>query len=280
MNSKGKNNKLISAKNENKMANYNKYYLDYNNNTNTNTNGNINEKTGTLLKNISFVNQNKNNVNNANKVNPKKRESKNNKEYYNSQMAKKIDMPNKNNSINRYKKNNAEIKDNKNNNNNLNYTINRNIKNNNNIININNNNSNFNNVNDAKLFLKSIKDFLFTSIKEINNFENDSLKIYYISMQNYFSIKGLLISKKYKLLNEYEFFQKFNSEKEDCLSKQIINDKKNMSKAIINKTENKLFNYFNYEILSSKNILRTLSTLGILSLTVISLLYLRKKYKK
>ena len=53
-----------------------------------------------------------------------------------------------------------------------------------------------------------------------------------------------------------------------------------MSKAIINKTENKLFNYFNYEILSSKNILRTLSTLGILSLTVISLLYLRKKYKK
>ena len=151
--------------------------------------------------------------------------------------------------------------------------------NNNNIINV-NNNSNYNNVNDAKLFLKSIKDFLFTSIKEINNFENDSLKIYYISMQNYFSIKGLLISKKYKLLNEYEFFQKFNSEKEDCLSKQIINDKKNMSKAIINKTENKLFNYFNYEILSSKNILRTLSTLGILSLTVISLLYLRKKYKK
>ena len=153
-------------------------------------------------------------------------------------------------------------------------------ENNNNIININNNNNNYNNVNDAKLFLKSIKDFLFTSIKEINNFENDSLKIYYISMQNYFSIKGLLISKKYKLLNEYEFFQKFNSEKEDSLSKQIINDKKNMSKAIINKTENKLFNYFNYEILSSKNILRTLSTLGILSLTVISLLYLRKKYKK
>ena len=152
-------------------------------------------------------------------------------------------------------------------------------ENNNNIININNNN-NYNNVNDAKLFLKSIKDFLFTSIKEINNFENDSLKIYYISMQNYFSIKGLLISKKYKLLNEYAFFQKFNREKEECLTKQIINDKKNMSKAIINKTENKLFNYFNYEILTSKNILRTLSTLGILSLTVISLLYLRKKYKK
>ena len=155
-----------------------------------------------------------------------------------------------------------------------------NIKeNNNNIINVNNNN-NYNNVNNAKLFLKSIKDFLFSSIKEINNFENDSLKIYYISMQNYFSIKGLLISKKYKLLNEYEFFQKFNREKEESLTKQIINDKKNMSKAIINKTENKLFNYFNYEILSSKNILRTLSTLGILSLTVISLLYLRKKYKK
>jgi hypothetical protein len=69
MNSKGKNNKLISAKNENKMANYNKYYIDYNNNTNTNTNGNINEKTGTLLKNISFVNQNKNNVNNVNNAN-------------------------------------------------------------------------------------------------------------------------------------------------------------------------------------------------------------------
>ena len=67
-------------------------------------------------------------------------------------------------------------------------------ENNNNIININNNNT-YNNVNDAKLFLKSIKDFLFSSIKEINNFENDSLKIYYISMQNYFSIKGLLISK-------------------------------------------------------------------------------------
>ena len=140
MNSKGKNSKLISTKNENKMANYNKYYTDYNNNNNINTNSNINtnEKSGTLLKNVSFVNQNKNNTN---KLNPKKRESKNSKEYYNSQMSKKIDVPNKNNSINRYKKNNAEIKDNKNNNN-LNYTINKNIKNNNNIININNNASN------------------------------------------------------------------------------------------------------------------------------------------
>ena len=136
MNSKDKNNKLISAKNENKIANYNKYYTDYN--TNSNTNINMNEKTGTLLKNISFVNQTKNN---ANKVNPKKRESKNSKEYYNSQMTKKIDVSNKNNSINRYKKNNVEIKDSKNNNN-LNYTINKNIKNNNNIININNNASN------------------------------------------------------------------------------------------------------------------------------------------
>ena len=138
MNSKGKNHKLISAKYENRIANYSKYYTDYNNNTNSNTNINTNEKTGTLLKSISFVNQTKNNTN---KVNPKKRESKNNREYYNSQMAKKLDVPNKNNSINRYKKNNLEIKDSKNNNN-LNYTINKNIKNNNNIININNNASN------------------------------------------------------------------------------------------------------------------------------------------
>ena len=101
MNSKGKNSKLISTKNENKMANYNKYYTDYNNNNNINTNINTNEKSGTLLKNVSFVNQNKNNTN---KLNPKKRESKNSKEYYNSQMSKKIDVPNKNNSINRYKK--------------------------------------------------------------------------------------------------------------------------------------------------------------------------------
>ena len=134
MNSKGKN-RLISAKNENRMINYNKYYTDCN--INNNNNINMNEKTGTLLKSVSFVNQSKNN---ANKLNPKKRESKNNKEYYTQQMAKKIDVPNKNNSMNRYKKNNLEIKEGKNNN--LNYTINKNIKNNNNIININNNASN------------------------------------------------------------------------------------------------------------------------------------------
>ena len=154
---------------------------------------------------------------------------------------------------------------------------------NNNIINNNDNNidnNNLNNKNEAKLFLKSVKEFLLTSIKEINNFENNSFKIYYISMQNYFSAKGILISKKYRLLNEYEFFQKFNKEKEDILAKQIIKDKKKMSKPIINKTENKLFNYFNYEILTSKNIIRTLSTLGLLSLSIYAIFYLRKKYKK
>ena len=99
-------------------------------------------------------------------------------------------------------------------------------------------------------------------------------------MQNYFSMKGIMISKKYKLLNEYEFFEKFNEEKEGYLSKQIKKDKKTMSKPIINKTENKLFNYFNYESLTSKKIIRTLSTLGILSLSILTIYYLRKKYKK
>ena len=150
---------------------------------------------------------------------------------------------------------------------------------NNNKIN-NNDNNNLNNKNEAELFLKSIKEFLLTSIKEINNFENNSFKIYYISMQNYFSAKGILISKKYRLLNEYEFFQKFNKEKEYYLGKQIIKDKNEMSKPIINKTENKLFNYFNYETLTSKKIIRTLSTLGLLSLSIYAIFYLRKKYKK
>ena len=164
--------------------------------------------------------------------------------------------------------------------------------NNNNDININNNNGienkdnandndkDLNNINNAKQFLQSVKNFLLNSIKEINIFENNTLKIYYVSIQNYFSVKGLLISKKYKLLNEYEFFKKFNKEKEDYLNKQIINDKKHMSKAVINKTENKLFNYFNYESLTSKKMLKTLSTLGLLSLTIVCFLYLRKKYKK
>ena len=139
--------------------------------------------------------------------------------------------------------------------------------------------NNFNNINDAKLFLQSVKNFLLNSIKEINIFENNSLKIYYISIQNYFSAKGLLISKKYKLLNEYEFFEKFNKEKEEYLSKQIKKDKKHMSKAVINKSESKLFNYFNYESLTSKKMIKTLSTLGLLSLTIIGILYLKKKYK-
>ena len=163
---------------------------------------------------------------------------------------------------------------------------------NNNEININNNNGienkesdndndkDLTNINNAKQFLQSVKNFLLNSIKEINIFENNTLKIYYVSIQNYFSVKGLLISKKYKLLNEYEFFKKFNKEKEDYLNKQIINDKKHMSKAVINKTENKLFNYFNYESLTSKKMLKTLSTLGLLSLTIVCVLYLRKKYKK
>ena len=41
------------------------------------------------------------------------------------------------------------------------------------------------------------------------------------------------------------------------------------------------FNYgnFNYESLTSKKMLTTLSTLGLLSLTIIGILYLKKKYK-
>ena len=157
-----------------------------------------------------------------------------------------------------------------------------NINNNNGIENKENNNDNdkdLNNINNAKQFLQSVKNFLLNSIKEINIFENNTLKIYYVSIQNYFSVKGLLISKKYKLLNEYEFFKKFNKEKEDYLNKQIINDKKHMSKAVINKTENKLFNYFNYESLTSKKMLKTLSTLGLLSLTIVCIFYLRKNIK-
>ena len=142
-----------------------------------------------------------------------------------------------------------------------------------------NNNNNINQINEAKLYLSYIKNFLLSSIKEINNYENDSLRIYYVSIQNYFSVKGLLLSKKYKLLNEYEFFQKFNKEKEEYLSKKIMKDKTKMSKPIINKTENKLFNYFNYEALTSKKIIKTISTLGLLSLSIVSFLYLKKKYK-
>ena len=172
-----------------------------------------------------------------------------------------------------------ELKLFKNKNNNIIYNEIDDIDENNIIIN-NEDNICLNNINEAKKYLNSIKDFLLNSIKEINNFENNSLKIYYISMQNYFSAKGILISKKYKLLNEYEFFQKFNQEKEENLVKQIIKDKKKMSKPIINKTENKLFNYFNYETLTSKKIIKTLSTLGLLSLSIITILYLKKKYKK
>jgi hypothetical protein len=147
------------------------------------------------------------------------------------------------------------------------------------IINNKEDNNNLSNINEAKQFLSSVKNFLLNSIKEINIFENNTLKIYYVSIQNYFSSKGLLISKKYKLLNEYEFFEKFNKEKEEYLSKQIDKDKKYMSKAVINKTENKLFNYFNYESLTSKKMIKTLSTLGLLSLSIIGVLYLKKKYK-
>ena len=151
----------------------------------------------------------------------------------------------------------------------------------NSIININNSyNLNNSSIHEAKKFVNFVKKLLDDSIKQINNYENDSLKIYYLSMQNYFSIKGLLISKKYKLLEEYYFFQKINQKNEEVLSKQILKDKQKMSKPIINKTENKLFNYFNYEILSSKKIIKTLSTIGLLSLTIISILFIKKKYKK
>ena len=91
---------------------------------------------------------------------------------------------------------------------------NDNIEDNNNIIDINEKN-NINYINEAKLFLSSVKHFLLSSIKEINNYENDSLRIYYVSMQNYFSVKGLLLSKKYKLLNEYEFFQNLIKKKKN-----------------------------------------------------------------
>ena len=164
-------------------------------------------------------------------------------------------------------KNNNDINIDKNNNNEIEHKDND------------NDNNDLSNINKAKKFLLSVKNFLLNSIKEINIFENNTLKIYYVSIQNYFSVKGLLISKKYKLLNEYEFFKKFNKEKEEHLNKQIINDKKHMSKAVINKTENKLFNYFNYESLTSKKMLKTLSTLGLLSLTIVCIFYLRKNIK-
>ena len=90
------------------------------------------------------------------------------------------------------------------------------------IINNKEDNNNLSNINEAKQFLNSVKNFLLNSIKEINIFENNTLKIYYVSIQNYFSSKGLLISKKYKLLNEYEFFEKFKPLKYSRINLIII----------------------------------------------------------
>ena len=132
----------------------------------------------------------------------------------------------------------------------------------------------------AKTFLDSIKNFLTLFLKKYNNLGDNTLKIYYYAIQTYFSMKGLLIAKKYLLEEECEFFKKINKEKEESLINKISRDKKEMSKTIIQKKEKKFFNYFNYETLTSKKMLTTLTTLGLISLSILSAYYIKKKYKK
>ena len=132
----------------------------------------------------------------------------------------------------------------------------------------------------AKNFLDLIKQFLVLFRKKYNNLGENTLKIYFYAVQNYFSMKGLLIAKKYSLEEECEYFKKMNKEKEESLINKISRDKKEMSKTIIQKKENKFFNYFDYETLTSKKMLTTLTTLSLISLSILSAYYFNKKYKK
>ena len=155
----------------------------------------------------------------------------------------------------------------------------------NNIFIINNNISNEkcnfinDNLNNQKIniFLTNILSFLLEDNKQFKNSQNKNFNIYYISSKKFYAEKGKFLSRKYNYIEKEKIFNDYlmNLEKNNFY---INNDKKKMSQKIINQKDNKLLNILklNYNSFTKENFFITLSTIGIISIGIISTFYLYK----
>ena len=152
------------------------------------------------------------------------------------------------------------------------FIINNNISNEkNNFINDNLNIQKINN------FLTNILSFLLEDNKQFKNSQNKNFNIYYISIKKSYAEKGKFLSRKYNYFEKEKIFNDYlmNLEKNNFY---INNDKKKMSQKIINQKDNKLLNILklNYNSFTKENFFITLSTIGIISIGIISTFYLYK----
>ena len=152
------------------------------------------------------------------------------------------------------------------------FIINNNISNEkNNFINDNLNIQKINN------FLTNILSFLLEDNKQFKNSQNKNFNIYYISIKKSYAEKGKFLSRKYNYFEKEKIFNDYlmNLEKNNFY---INNDKKKMSQKIINQKDNKLLNILklNYNSFTKEKFFITLSTIGIISIGIISTFYLYK----
>lgn len=139
-----------------------------------------------------------------------------------------------------------------------------------------NDNLNIEKIND---FLENILSFLLEENKQFKNSQNINFNIYYISTKKFYAEKGKFLSRKYNYIEKEKIFNDFLMNLEKDIN-YINNDKKKMSQKIINQKDNKLLNILklNYNSLTKENFFITLSTIGIISLGIISTFYLYKKH--
>ena len=126
-------------------------------------------------------------------------------------------------------------------------------------------------------FLEQILTFLSDNNKQFKESKNKNFNVYYSFSKNLYAEKGKLLSRKYNIIDKEKLFNDYliNVENENF---DINNDKKLMSQKIINQKDNKLLNILklNYNPLTKENFFITLSTIGMISLGIITTFYLFK----
>lgn len=128
-------------------------------------------------------------------------------------------------------------------------------------------------------YLNQIKTFIEKPRKDLLASKNNDLHLYFKSLKFQYAKKGLLICERYNITNNnLSYFENISNENNSDFNSEILKNKQMMNKYILNKSENKLFGYFNFDNITSSKMLKTLTSIFALSLgAIIIILYKKNK---
>ncbi len=135
-----------------------------------------------------------------------------------------------------------------------------------------------NDINKIKEFITQIKNFILENNKEYNSSINQSFILYYQSIRNFYAMKGEFFARKYNLNEEEQFFKLYSQTREKQLNSLINKEKKELSQTLVSNNNNILYNYLkiNYEQFTFSSFIKTISTIGIITIGLFGIRYVIK----